>query len=68
MHVQIQWVDDKHPRDPLGLGAVTTMEMMGDSKRSIVTSTLTFVPRRTHDNSTITCITSHQALSTPLFR
>ncbi|XP_047736504.1 irregular chiasm C-roughest protein [Hyalella azteca] len=64
---EIQWVDDKHPRDPLGLGAVTTMEMMGDSKRSIVTSTLTFVPRRTHDNSTITCITSHQALSTPLF-
>ncbi|KAF2367109.1 Immunoglobulin-like domain [Trinorchestia longiramus] len=65
---EIQWIDDRHPREPLGLGAVTSMELMDDNKRSVVTSTLTFVPRRTHDNSTITCITSHQALTSPISR
>ncbi|KAF2366926.1 Immunoglobulin-like domain [Trinorchestia longiramus] len=63
---EILWVDERHPREPLGLGAVTTMELMPDNKRAVVTSKLSFTPRRTHDNATISCLTTHQALTSPL--
>ncbi|XP_047738129.1 irregular chiasm C-roughest protein [Hyalella azteca] len=63
---EILWVDERHPREPLGLGAETTMKQMSDNKRVIVTSKLSFTPRRTHDNATISCLTTHQALTSPL--
>ncbi|XP_070001345.1 irregular chiasm C-roughest protein-like [Penaeus vannamei] len=39
---------------------------MADGKRVTVRSRLSFTPRRSHHNSTITCLTSNQALSSPL--
>ncbi|XP_047477071.1 irregular chiasm C-roughest protein-like isoform X1 [Penaeus chinensis] len=62
---EIQWVDDSQ-RETVRSGTSLSTEMMSDGKRVIVRSRLAFTPRRSHHNSTITCLTSHQALSSPL--
>ncbi|XP_045122993.1 irregular chiasm C-roughest protein-like isoform X2 [Portunus trituberculatus] len=62
---EIQWVDDSR-RETIRTGAITTEEVMSDGKRITVRSRLSFSPRRSHHNSSITCLTSNQALSSPL--
>ena len=62
---QIQWVDDQR-RENIQLGATDSVVPMEDGKRTIVTSKLLFKPRRHHNNQTITCLASNQALSSPL--
>ncbi|XP_063868971.1 irregular chiasm C-roughest protein-like [Scylla paramamosain] len=61
---EIQWVDDSR-RETIRTGAITTEETMEDGKRVTVRSRLSFSPRRSHHNSSITCLTSNQALSSP---
>ncbi|CAL4078466.1 unnamed protein product, partial [Meganyctiphanes norvegica] len=62
------WVDDSAVSvdQHINNGAVVTTEPMDDGKRVTVISRLSFTPRRTHNNRTVTCITSNQALSSPL--
>ncbi|KAG0716184.1 Irregular chiasm C-roughest protein [Chionoecetes opilio] len=62
---EIQWVDDSR-RETIRTGAITSEEVMTDGKRVTVRSRLSFTPRRSHHNSSITCLTSNQALSSPL--
>ncbi|XP_066937916.1 irregular chiasm C-roughest protein-like [Macrobrachium rosenbergii] len=62
---EIQWVDDS-TRETIRTGAVQYTEKYPDRKRVTVTSHLTFTPRRSHHNSTLTCLTSNQALTSPL--
>ncbi|XP_050735726.1 irregular chiasm C-roughest protein-like isoform X2 [Eriocheir sinensis] len=62
---EIQWVDDSR-RETIRTGAMTSEEVMPDGKRVTVRSRLSFTPRRSHHNSSITCLTSNQALSSPL--
>ncbi|XP_053635845.2 irregular chiasm C-roughest protein isoform X1 [Cherax quadricarinatus] len=62
---EIQWVDDNR-RENIRTGAVLATEAMPDGKRVTVRSRLSFTPRRSHHNSTVTCLTSNQALTSPL--
>ncbi|XP_042217929.1 irregular chiasm C-roughest protein-like [Homarus americanus] len=62
---EIQWVDDAR-RETIRTGWMVETEPLEDGKRVKVTSRLSFTPRRTHHNSTLTCLTSNQALSHPL--
>ncbi|XP_071544918.1 irregular chiasm C-roughest protein-like isoform X2 [Panulirus ornatus] len=62
---EIQWVDDSR-RETIRTGFVEATEVMPDGKRVTVRSRLSFTPRRSHHNSSITCLTSNQALTSPL--
>ncbi|XP_076069314.1 irregular chiasm C-roughest protein-like isoform X2 [Oratosquilla oratoria] len=62
---EIQWRDDSR-RESLHHGVVVTTEPLPDRKRVTVRSRLSFKPKRSHHNSTITCLSSNQALSSPL--
>nr|XP_053627931.1 irregular chiasm C-roughest protein-like [Cherax quadricarinatus] len=62
---EIQWVDDSR-RESIKTGVVLLTEIMADGKRVTVHSRLSFTPRRSHHNSSLTCLTSHQALTSPL--
>ncbi|XP_069950739.1 irregular chiasm C-roughest protein-like [Cherax quadricarinatus] len=62
---EIQWVDDSR-RETIRTGSVLATETMTDGKRVTVRSRLSFTPRRSHHNSSLTCLTSHQALTSPL--
>ncbi|XP_068220982.1 irregular chiasm C-roughest protein-like [Palaemon carinicauda] len=64
---EIQWVDDSR-RESIRTGTTLTTEQMPDGKRVTVRSRLSFTPRRAHHNSSITCLTSNQALTSPLTR
>ncbi|XP_042221317.1 irregular chiasm C-roughest protein-like, partial [Homarus americanus] len=62
---EIQWVDDSR-RETIRTGSLLATETMSDGKRVTVRSRLSFTPRRSHHNSSLTCLTSNQALSSPL--
>ncbi|XP_069183795.1 irregular chiasm C-roughest protein isoform X3 [Procambarus clarkii] len=62
---EIQWVDDSR-RETIRTGSILATEAMPDGKRVTVRSRLSFTPRRSHHNSSVTCLTSNQALSSPL--
>ncbi|XP_071548361.1 irregular chiasm C-roughest protein-like isoform X2 [Panulirus ornatus] len=62
---EIQWVDDSR-RETVRTGSTVETQSMADGKRVVVRSRLIFTPRRSHHNSSITCLTSNQALSSPL--
>ncbi|XP_066937768.1 irregular chiasm C-roughest protein-like isoform X2 [Macrobrachium rosenbergii] len=64
---EIQWVDDSR-RESIRTGTTLTTDPMPDGKRVTVRSRLSFTPRRAHHNSSITCLTSNQALTSPLTR
>ncbi|KAK7068924.1 hypothetical protein SK128_008575 [Halocaridina rubra] len=61
---EIMWVDDA-TRETIRDGILFTTDKMSDGKRVTVTSRLSFTPKRFHHNSTMTCLTSHQALTSP---
>ncbi|KAK7060081.1 hypothetical protein SK128_016055 [Halocaridina rubra] len=61
---EILWIDDS-VRNTIQDGNAITTEKMQDGKRVIMTSQLSFTPQRSHHNSTLTCLTSHQALTSP---
>ncbi|KAK7085012.1 hypothetical protein SK128_013534 [Halocaridina rubra] len=52
-------------RETIRDGVLVTTEKMADGKRVTVASRLPFTPERPHHNSTITCLTSNQALTSP---
>ncbi|XP_064091683.1 irregular chiasm C-roughest protein-like isoform X1 [Macrobrachium nipponense] len=62
---EIQWVDDAL-RENIKKGSILATEPMADEKRVTVRSRLSLTPQRFHHNSTITCLTSNQALTSPL--
>ncbi|KAK3862950.1 hypothetical protein Pcinc_031226, partial [Petrolisthes cinctipes] len=62
---EIQWIDDSR-RETIRTGARVETQPLADGKRMRVVSRLMFTPLRSHHNSTITCLTSNQALTSPL--
>lgn len=62
---EIQWMDNSK-RETIRTGSSVETEPLEDGMRVRVRSRLTFTPRRAHHNSSITCLTSNQALSSPL--
>lgn len=65
--MQIQWIDDSR-RETIRTGDRMETQPLADGKRMRVVSRLEFTPLRSHHNSTITCLTSNQALTSPLSR
>ncbi|KAG0719169.1 Irregular chiasm C-roughest protein [Chionoecetes opilio] len=64
---EIQWIDNSR-RETIRTGSSVQTELLEDGKRVKVRSRLTFTPRRAHHNSSLTCLTSNQALNSPLTR
>ncbi|XP_069957739.1 irregular chiasm C-roughest protein-like isoform X3 [Cherax quadricarinatus] len=64
---EVQWVDESR-RESISTGWTSQQHPLEDGKRVLVVSSLTFTPRRSHHNSSLTCLTSNQALSHPLTR
>ncbi|XP_063886685.1 irregular chiasm C-roughest protein-like isoform X1 [Scylla paramamosain] len=62
---EIQWMDNSK-RETIRTGSSVETQPLEDGMRVRVRSHLTFTPRRAHHNSSLTCLTSNQALSSPL--
>ncbi|ROT84098.1 Irregular chiasm C-roughest protein [Penaeus vannamei] len=64
---QVQWRDDSTGK-MITSGVTVVKDKLPDKKRVTVRSLLTLFPKKSHHNSTITCVTSNDALSAPLSR
>ncbi|XP_063601765.1 irregular chiasm C-roughest protein-like [Penaeus indicus] len=64
---QVQWRDDSTGK-MITSGVTVLKDKLPDKKRVTVRSLLTFFPKKSHHNSTVTCVASNDATSAPLSR